>query len=57
MNKYYINYCIEDGLIDFAKNRVAFLREFMDPEDFRDYYEAVSSEIARKEAEMDAWGS
>jgi hypothetical protein len=57
LNKYYVDYCINDGLIDFAKNRVAFMKEFMDPEDFMDYYRGISSEIRKREAQMNAWGS
>jgi hypothetical protein len=57
LNEYYINYCLEDGLIDFAKNRVAFMREFMDPEEFKGFFKNISSDIARKEDEMNKWGS
>jgi hypothetical protein len=57
LNKYYIQYCLDDGLIDFARNRVSFIRAFMDPDDFKEYFKAISAEISRKEAEMDAWGS
>jgi hypothetical protein len=57
LNKYYIEYCIEDGLIDFARNRLEFMRAHMNGEGFEGYFNAINREISRKEADMNAWGS
>jgi hypothetical protein len=57
LNKYYIKYCIKEGLIDFARNRLDFIKDFMDGEDFDEYYRSVIIEISGKESEMNSWGS
>jgi hypothetical protein len=55
LNKYYIKYCLDDGLIDFATNRLTFMRQNMKDEGLEEYYAIIRQEIARKDAEMSAW--
>ena len=57
LNKYFIQYCLEEGLVDFAKNRLDFMESFMEKAEFREYYEEMDAIISRKESELQAWGS
>ena len=57
LNKYFIQYCLEEGLVDFAKNRLDFMESFMEKEEYREYYKEMDTIISRKESELQAWGS
>lgn len=55
LNKYYVDYCIQEGLLDFAKNRLEFMKGFMKGEDFTVYYYSAQNEITKKEADIFSW--
>ena len=57
LNKYFITFCLEEGLLDFAKNRLEFMKSFMDKEAFSDYSREIETIIDLKEREMQQWGS
>lgn len=57
LNKYFITFCLEEGLLDFAKNRLEFMESFMDEEAFFDYSREMEAIINMKETEMQQWGS
>jgi Tfp pilus assembly protein PilF len=57
LNKYYIAYCINDGLVDFARNRLEFIGNFMNGESFEEYHKTTLLEINQKEAAMNVWGN
>jgi hypothetical protein len=55
LNKFYIEYCLNDGLIDFARNRLEFMKVNMEVEGFDEYYRIASEDISRREEEMNTW--
>jgi hypothetical protein len=57
LNKYFVMYCLDEGLLDFAKNRLEFMEEFMDEEEFSDYLKDINEVINQKESELLQWGS
>ena len=57
LNKYFISYCLEEGLLDFAKNRLEFMKSFMDMDEFSEYSRDINAVINLKETEMEQWGS
>ena len=57
LNKYFIQYCLEEGLVDFARNRLDFMESFMEKAEYGEYYKEMDAIITRKESELQAWGS
>jgi hypothetical protein len=57
LNKYFITYCLEEGLLDFAKNRLEYMKSFMDMDEFSNYSSEINAIIDLKESEMKQWGS
>jgi hypothetical protein len=57
LNKYFVKYCLEEGLVDFAKNRLDFMESFMQKEEFLEYYKEMEAIISKRESELQAWGS
>jgi hypothetical protein len=57
LNKYFITFCLEEGLLDFAKNRLEFMKSFMDKEAYSQYSREIENIIDLKESEMQQWGS
>jgi len=57
LNKYYIDYCLKEGLIDFARNRLEFMRSYLNDRAFEAYAKEIDAQIRRKELEIREWGS
>lgn len=56
LNKFYIDYCIADGMTDFARNRLQFMNGFMTNDKFSDYFLKTLERIKIKENEIISWG-
>lgn len=55
LNDYYIDFCIDTGLLGNAEQRLNIMEAFMSESDFKSYYSLKNIKIIEKEAELESW--
>jgi hypothetical protein len=55
LNDYYIDFCIDTGLLGNAEERLNIMKGLMSESDFKSYYSLKSIKIIEKEVELENW--